>query len=147
MTNSFNRSNTKAAKLKAEQVIELKRLYAEGWSQGRLSREFQISVGQIGRIVRGESWQWQAAIQTEHARERIPWEAQAADAEFWAKAAQTPQPADQGSGAGGTEPKASEPPSSPLLQRLEAEISARRRAAADQDKLIDELLKPEGDSK
>ena len=53
----FTPGQHRAAKLAPDQVIEIRRLYAEaGWSQGRLAREFEMSVGQIGRIVRGESW-------------------------------------------------------------------------------------------
>lgn len=47
---------TKAAKLTLEKVLEIKDRYAEGESQGSLARRFAISVGQIGRIVRGEAW-------------------------------------------------------------------------------------------
>jgi len=57
---TFQRGNTRTAKLTGEHVYEIRRLYDEGWSQGRLAREFNISVGQIGRIVRGESWRNQA---------------------------------------------------------------------------------------
>ena len=48
----------RSAKLTPEQVLDMRRLYAEeGWSQGRLARHFCMSVGQVGRIVRGEQWQ------------------------------------------------------------------------------------------
>lgn len=30
--------------------------YAEGWTQGRLVKETDLSIGHIGRIVRGEVW-------------------------------------------------------------------------------------------
>ena len=53
----MSRFNTKAAKLTPSQVYELREKYANGDSQGKLAREYQVSVGQIGRIVRGESWQ------------------------------------------------------------------------------------------
>lgn len=54
----FLRGHINAAKLTPDDVYELRRLYAEeSWTQGRLSRHFRISVGQVGRIVRGESWQ------------------------------------------------------------------------------------------
>lgn len=48
------RGNTK---VNAEIVREMRRLYGEGWTQSSLSRQFQISVVQVGRIVRLESWQ------------------------------------------------------------------------------------------
>jgi len=53
----FSRGNVKSSKLTPTQVYEMRRRYEQGWSQGRLSREYGVSVGQIGRIVRGESWQ------------------------------------------------------------------------------------------
>lgn len=56
--NTFSRHNMKGSKLSAGEVLEIRRLYKEpSWTQGRLSREFQVSIVQIGRIVRGESWQ------------------------------------------------------------------------------------------
>ncbi len=49
--------NTKAAKLNPTQVGEIRRFYEdEGLTQGELARRYGVSVGQIGRIVRGESW-------------------------------------------------------------------------------------------
>ena len=56
----FQRGHTRAAKLTAEHVYRIRQMYDEGWSQGRLAREFNMSVGHIGRIVRGESWNSQA---------------------------------------------------------------------------------------
>jgi hypothetical protein len=53
---TFQRHNSRAAKLNASQVYDIRRKYNEGMSQGQLSREYNISSGQIGRIVRGESW-------------------------------------------------------------------------------------------
>ena len=52
----FSRNNVKASKLTPTQVLEIKELYAGGVTQGALCRRFGMSVGQIGRIVRGESW-------------------------------------------------------------------------------------------
>lgn len=46
----------RAAKLDWPTVQRIRELYAEGFSQGRISREFGISVAQIGRIVRHEAW-------------------------------------------------------------------------------------------
>lgn len=40
-----------------EEVMRIRQLYAQGWTQGRLAREFQRNVGTIGRIVRGETHQ------------------------------------------------------------------------------------------
>jgi len=53
---SFERSNVKASKVTPTQVVEIKERYARGETQGALCRAFGLSVGQIGRIVRGESW-------------------------------------------------------------------------------------------
>jgi IS30 family transposase len=41
----------------AHEVQRIRELYAAGWSQGRIAREFQRTVGTIGRIVRGETHQ------------------------------------------------------------------------------------------
>lgn len=50
--------NSAAAKLDASQVYELRARYATGRvTQGQLSRDYGISVVQVGRIVRGEVWQ------------------------------------------------------------------------------------------
>lgn len=65
---AFHYRNTKAAKLTPGQVAEMKTLYAEGWTQSALCRKFGMSVGQVGRIVRGESW---AAIRPEPTDEEI----------------------------------------------------------------------------
>ncbi len=54
---TFNRHNNRAAKVTHTIVLEMRERYALGWSQGRLAREYHLSVGQVGRIVRGESWQ------------------------------------------------------------------------------------------
>ena len=62
----FTLGHHRAAKLSPSQVLELRTLYAEqGWSQGRLARHFGLSVGQVGRIVRGESWQSYTRIPTD----------------------------------------------------------------------------------
>lgn len=54
----FRQYKVSTSKLSPEQVFRMRELYhTEGWSQGRLAREFKMSVGQVGRIVRGESWQ------------------------------------------------------------------------------------------
>lgn len=54
----FYKRNSRAAKATPEIVQQIRQLYASGrYTQGQLSRAFHISVNQIGRIVRGESWQ------------------------------------------------------------------------------------------
>jgi hypothetical protein len=53
----FNKGHTRAAKLTGEQVYQLRLDYVGGMTQGELCHKYQISIGQVGRIVRGESWQ------------------------------------------------------------------------------------------
>lgn len=53
----FQGKNSRAAKLTVQKVLEIRRRYAEGDTQSLLSRVYQVSLVQIGRIVRGESWQ------------------------------------------------------------------------------------------
>ena len=53
----FEARNKKAQKMTAGEVAELRQLYGQGATQGELCRRFGIYVGQVGRIVRGESWQ------------------------------------------------------------------------------------------
>jgi uncharacterized protein YjcR len=53
---TFSRGNRRGAKLSPGQVLELREAYAAGETQGSLARKYGVSVGQVGRIVRGESW-------------------------------------------------------------------------------------------
>lgn len=54
----FYSGNSRSARLTAAQVQTIRARYqAGGVTQGDLAREYQVSVVQIGRIVRGESWQ------------------------------------------------------------------------------------------
>lgn len=54
----FEARNTRSAKLTAGQVIDMRHKYAHlRYTQGRLAREYGLSVVQVGRILRGESWQ------------------------------------------------------------------------------------------
>jgi hypothetical protein len=48
---------TEMGKMTQEKVMEMRRLYGEGATQGSLARHFQIGIAQVGRIVRGECWQ------------------------------------------------------------------------------------------
>lgn len=59
----FRAGHKRSAKLTGEQVLSIRQRYLAGESQGSLARDFQISVGQIGRIVRGESWIAQARVE------------------------------------------------------------------------------------
>lgn len=65
---SLKRHNTRAAKLEPSQVLEIREKYAADWTQARLSRHFGVSVIQIGRIVRGESWQHLSMVETQSDR-------------------------------------------------------------------------------
>ena len=56
-TGKFNQGHLKSAKLTPSQVLELRQAYVQGATQGSLARRYRVSVGTIGRIVRGESWQ------------------------------------------------------------------------------------------
>lgn len=57
----FAVGNRGASKLTPQGVQEIRRRYEDGETQGKLSREFGVSVTQIGRIVRWEVWQEIAA--------------------------------------------------------------------------------------
>jgi hypothetical protein len=45
------------SKRTALEIRGLRQRYLNGWSQARLSREYGMSIGQVGRIVRGTAWQ------------------------------------------------------------------------------------------
>lgn len=53
---NFGKRNTKASKLTPAVVLQMRQDYEAGATQGELCRRYDISVGQVGRIVRGESW-------------------------------------------------------------------------------------------
>lgn len=58
MTSKFWSGNTRAAKLTAALVEQIRERYKEpGVTQGQLAREYRVTAAQIGRIIRGESWQ------------------------------------------------------------------------------------------
>jgi transcriptional regulator with XRE-family HTH domain len=52
----FSKHHTRAAKMTAEMVFKMRQRYAEGASQSELADEFDLSIVQVGRIVRGEAW-------------------------------------------------------------------------------------------
>lgn len=54
---TFVKRNTKASKLTAEQVMQIRDKQAAGWTQSRLSRDYQVSIGTIRNIVQGLTWQ------------------------------------------------------------------------------------------
>ncbi len=52
----FDRGNRRAAKLTPVKVEEMRLEYELGMTQRELGEKYDMSVGQVGRIVRGESW-------------------------------------------------------------------------------------------
>lgn len=54
----FSKDNLKSGvrKLDAEKVMAIYQMCQQGMTQGAIARATLISVGQIGRILRGESW-------------------------------------------------------------------------------------------
>lgn len=56
-------------KLTLELVREMRERYGSGWTQGRLCKHYGVTIGTVGRIVRGESWQ-------DGAGERMPTQAE-----------------------------------------------------------------------
>ena len=58
MSPRFEPGNTKATQVTDAQVYEIKDKYLnQGYTQGRLAREYGLSINTIGRYVRGESRQ------------------------------------------------------------------------------------------
>ena len=57
----FINGGSAAAKLTFEQVQEIRRHYVDGATQNALCKHYGVSIGTIGRIVRGESWKAGAA--------------------------------------------------------------------------------------
>ncbi|MBV5322741.1 MAG: hypothetical protein JZU60_02765 [Ilumatobacteraceae bacterium] len=54
----FAKGNIRRAVLTPSKVMEIRKFYEAGTvTQGQLSRDYGVSVVQIGRIVRGEVWQ------------------------------------------------------------------------------------------
>lgn len=56
MSGKFHRLNTKSATLTPQKVLQMRKDYAQGKTQGQCAKDYGISVGQVGRIVRGEAW-------------------------------------------------------------------------------------------
>jgi len=54
---NFGMGNRKASKVTAVMVEEMRRAYEQGVTQRELGERYRLSVGQVGRIVRRESWQ------------------------------------------------------------------------------------------
>ena len=53
----FGHRHTKSAKVTPSMVMDIRLKYQEGMTQSALSQEYHLSIVQIGRIVRNESWQ------------------------------------------------------------------------------------------
>jgi len=41
-------------------VQEMRELYGQGWTQSALCKRFGVTIGTVGRIVRGEAWMEEA---------------------------------------------------------------------------------------
>jgi len=48
--------NENNAKLTREQVAKVRELAKEGFKRADLAKRFSISLGAVGKILRGESW-------------------------------------------------------------------------------------------
>ena len=57
MTQKFGIGNRQAARLGAVDVERMRLWYEQGMTQRELGERYRLSVGQVGRIVRRESWQ------------------------------------------------------------------------------------------
>jgi transcriptional regulator with XRE-family HTH domain len=57
---NFKPGNHRAGKLTGEKVLEIRRRYREerGCTQGMLARDFGVTIGTIGNIVNGLTWQF-----------------------------------------------------------------------------------------
>jgi hypothetical protein len=67
----FSRGNTAGRKMDSDRVAEMRLRYEQGETQGALARDFRLSVVQVGRIVRGESWMGSAALRRPSAKQVI----------------------------------------------------------------------------
>ena len=52
----FGKNNRRAARLKADDVQMLRLNAMLGYTQKKLAKMFKLSEGQVGRILRGDSW-------------------------------------------------------------------------------------------
>lgn len=57
LVSKHHRGNTRAAKLTPIQVLDIREAYDTGTTQRELCNRYGVSIGTIGRIVRGETWQ------------------------------------------------------------------------------------------
>jgi hypothetical protein len=63
----FSQGNTKASKLDAQRVLDMRAKYATGmYTQASLSREFQVSIATVRNVVNGLSWQNVEMVKPEH---------------------------------------------------------------------------------
>ena len=61
----FHRGNTRARRLNPEDVLAMREAYAAGATQRELCQHYRISIGQVGRIVRGEAWAVYPQVETD----------------------------------------------------------------------------------
>lgn len=63
---TFNKGNTKASRLNAIKVLEIRRRYAGGGcTMGQLSREYGVTSGTISNIINGLTWQHVGLVETD----------------------------------------------------------------------------------
>lgn len=53
---NYHSKDSKARKLTQQQVEEIRQFAAQGATQSSLCKHYGVTIGTIGRIVRGESW-------------------------------------------------------------------------------------------
>lgn len=68
----FGPGNKAGRKLSTKEVEEIRVAYENGHSQGAIARHYRMSVVQIGRIVRGESWNVSGRLREAPARMAQP---------------------------------------------------------------------------
>lgn len=138
----FGRFNTRAAVLTPEQVLEIRERYSQGETQGSLCRAFSVSIGTIGRIVRGETWNQHAGPRAEQTLNLPPTSQEQIDASFQRLQEQLGQVPDPNRPSRGdpTEERSAE-----VLEKLEK--LAEKNPEIQADKALDSLLDPEGAKK
>lgn len=123
----FRQFNTRSAVLKPEQVLAIRQEYEEGATQRELCRKYGVSLGTIGRVVRGETWQQFQGPRAEHisvVADDAP-EILESQARLQAMLKGEPTAASQ-------EPSASET----ALERLQSDLAAAKKPDAELDEFL-----------
>lgn len=58
----FSSHNSRSAKLTAADVVDIRQRIADGETQSSICKDYPISIGQLGRIARNESWKIASSI-------------------------------------------------------------------------------------